>query len=67
MTCEKDAFNPNEMLNIKATIDNTKCFKNLDVMTANLIRRIEVRDGAWSFIKDEILKSQTYKTIQAGQ
>jgi len=55
------------MLNIKATIDNTKCWKNLEVMTANLVRRIEVRDGAWSYIKDEVLKSQTYKSIQAQQ
>lgn len=57
MTCEKDAFNPNEMLNIKATIDNTKCWKDLETMTANLVRRIEVRDGAWSYVRDEILKS----------
>jgi len=57
LTCEKDAFNPNEMLNIKATIDNTKCWKDLETMTANLVRRIEVRDGAWSYVRDEILKS----------
>lgn len=41
LSCEKDAFEPNDILNIKAEIDNSKCFKKLDNITAHLIRRIE--------------------------
>jgi len=57
VTCEKDAFEPTEIINLKTYVDNSNCSRNLDKITANLVRRIEVKDGIWSFAHDEILKT----------
>jgi len=56
---------PNETLNVKAIVDNTKCSKPLEKITAQLVRHIEARDGKWTYNHDEILQTLDFLGVPA--
>jgi hypothetical protein len=52
---EKEAYMPDEAVNIKAYIDNSQCSKALDKIVVKLVRHIDSHDNKWQFVHEDTL------------
>jgi hypothetical protein len=62
---EKDALQPKGTLNIAVALDNSKCAKDIEKVTANLIRHVESKEGSWAYHNDKVLQTYSFTDIPA--
>jgi len=67
MTFEKEAFQPDEVVAIKAQVDNTQCTKDLSKITMKLIRHIESKDLKFCFDNEDTLFCKDFPGVEAGK